>query len=171
MRGRDGDSFRLRVLLALLAAAALSAGVLPPGSLLRLPRGVAGEGAAGRREAARAASLAEWSRLIQVGDQLAREPGSPPPGAGGLTARAAYLLAFHHAQDVADADRMLVAAERVARLGERDLARHLRRVVAETAVSVPPSPPAGRAAEGSEQPKASSAGVDARPDRARHATD
>jgi hypothetical protein len=50
------------------------------------------------------------------------------PGGGRLTSRAAYLLAFHAAQDAASHSRMLIAAARLERLGDRDLARRLRHV-------------------------------------------
>jgi hypothetical protein len=53
-------------------------------------------------------------------------PGHPPP-------RVAWLLAFHDAQDAGDVARMLLAAERLDRLGEPALASHARRVAAEVA--------------------------------------
>ena len=68
----------------------------------------------------------EWARLIAAGDALST--GGAPASRDGvlLTARTAYLLAFHHAQDAADASRMLTAAERLAAVGEHDLAHHAR---------------------------------------------
>lgn len=68
----------------------------------------------------------EWVRLIDAGDALST--GGAPVARDGvlLTARTAYLLAFHHAQDVADASRMLTAAERLEAVGEHDLAHHAR---------------------------------------------
>jgi hypothetical protein len=48
----------------------------------------------------------------------------------------AYLLAFHDAQDREDVARMLLVADRLARLGEAALAAHVReaaRFVARTA--------------------------------------
>ncbi len=79
----------------------------------------------------------EWTRLVAAGDTLARVGGTmdladlgqgEPLSPRGLKARAAYLLAFHVAQDAADVPRMLTAVERLAALGESDLADRLRRV-------------------------------------------
>jgi hypothetical protein len=53
---------------------------------------------------------------------------------GGLSPRAAYLLAFHEAQDALDVPRMLLAAERLERLGETAIAAHLRLVTRRAAV-------------------------------------
>ncbi len=75
----------------------------------------------------------EWTALVATGDRLAATGGTVTTEAGELSARAAYLLAFHHAQDALDVERMLVAAERLDRLGEQDLARHARRVAREVA--------------------------------------
>jgi hypothetical protein len=62
-----------------------------------------------------------------------------------LTARKAYLLAFHEAQDAGDVEHMLAVADRLDAVGEADLARHVRRAadtlleeIGETA----PAPPA-----------------------------
>jgi hypothetical protein len=63
-------------------------------------------------------------------------PDEPPPPAG-LAPRTAALLAFHEAQDAADVPRMLLAAERLERLGEPALGAHVRhvaRAVADDAV-------------------------------------
>jgi hypothetical protein len=92
----------------------------------------------------RSAASDEWARLMAAGDALAAggEPfvGGPP----GLTARAAYLLAFHHAQDAAAVDRMRAAADRLERLGDRPLAAWARCVAGEVAARAPaarcPSP-------------------------------
>lgn len=70
----------------------------------------------------------EWRALVETGDRLAATGGTVATEAGALTARAAYLLAFHHAQDAVDVPRMLAAAARLERLGEADLARHAREV-------------------------------------------
>jgi len=70
----------------------------------------------------------EWVTLIETGDTLATGGGTMAIGRDSLTARTAYLLAFHHAQDREDVPRMLVAAERLERLGEHDLAAHTRHV-------------------------------------------
>jgi hypothetical protein len=72
------------------------------------------------------------------------ETSVPPPGH--LPPRTAWLLAFHEAQDATDVARMLLAAERLDRLGEPDLARHARRVAAEVARELaarPGRPPSG----------------------------
>jgi hypothetical protein len=45
----------------------------------------------------------------------------------------AWLLAFHDAQDAGDVARMLLAAERLDRLGEPALASHPRGVAVEVA--------------------------------------
>src|SRR5215471_13741524 len=53
-----------------------------------------------------------WTVLVQTGDELAAGqltttlPGQP------LTARKAYLLAFHQAQDVGDLEHVLFVADR-----------------------------------------------------------
>ena len=77
----------------------------------------------------------EWTRLIDTGDRLAASGGAEASRWGTLSARAAYLLAFHDAQDATDASRMLVAADRLERLGERRLAAHARHVAAWVALS------------------------------------
>lgn len=82
----------------------------------------------------------EWQRLIESGDALAAGRRTPVVGPAGLSARAAYLLAFHNAQDAADVRRMLAAADRLARLGERDLAHWARHVSRQVAAS--PATPA-----------------------------
>ncbi len=78
----------------------------------------------------------EWAALVATGDRLAGTGGTVTTEAGELSARAAYLLAFHHAQDALDVPRMLRAAERLERLGEADLARHARHVAREVAAEV-----------------------------------
>lgn len=72
----------------------------------------------------------EWQRLIESGDALAAGRRTPVVGSAGLSARAAYLLAFHNAQDAADVRRMLVAADRLDRIGEAAAARHVRQAAA-----------------------------------------
>ncbi len=74
-----------------------------------------------------------WSALIEAGDGAAGGRRAPD----GLSPRAAYLLAFHEAQDRLDVHRMLVAAERLERLGEAALARHVRHVAREAALELP----------------------------------
>jgi hypothetical protein len=44
-----------------------------------------------------------------------------------LTARQAYLLAFHEAQDAADPEHVLAVADRLDAIGETALASHVRR--------------------------------------------
>ncbi len=68
-----------------------------------------------------------WARLVATGDALAA--GAAPSLAAGAppSARTAYLLAFHAAQDTGDLYRMLAAAERLHRVGEEALALHVRR--------------------------------------------
>jgi hypothetical protein len=76
----------------------------------------------------------EWTRLLGVGDTLAQDGGTTavngawPSRSGRVTARSAYLLAFHEAQDAEDVSRILIVADRLARIGEWDLAAHGRQV-------------------------------------------
>lgn len=72
----------------------------------------------------------DWQRLIRIGDALAAGGRPADPEAAGLSARAAYLLAFHHAQDAGDFRRALVAAVRLERIGEAAAARHVRQAAA-----------------------------------------
>ena len=72
----------------------------------------------------------DWTRFVRIGDTLAKVGGTmeaSPRAPRGLTARAAYLLAFHAAQDTMRAERMATATARLDAIGERELARHLRR--------------------------------------------
>ena len=71
-----------------------------------------------------------WRALIEMGDAAASGQVVPD----GLSPRAAYLLAFHEAQDALDVDRMLVAAERLERLGETAVAAHLKLVTRQAAL-------------------------------------
>ena len=74
----------------------------------------------------------EWERLVEIGDTLARVGGTMdagPTGPRGLTARTAYLLAFHHAQDASNVPRMVETVERLEGAGEVELAATLRRAV------------------------------------------
>ncbi|HEV8311336.1 MAG TPA: hypothetical protein VGW35_27065 [Methylomirabilota bacterium] len=76
---------------------------------------------------------APWATLLGAGDaRLAGRISAALP-APGLSARAAYLLAFHAAQDAGDVPGMLAAAERLERLGEPALAAYLRRAAGENA--------------------------------------
>ena len=83
----------------------------------------------------------EWARLIDAGDALST--GGAPVARDGvlLTARTAYLLAFHHAQDAADASRMLTAVERLEAVGEHDLAHHARALGLPPGAGAAPRPP------------------------------
>jgi hypothetical protein len=94
--------------------------------------------ALGPRLGVRSAPPDEWQRLVALGDRFATEPGSSLPARPGqpTTARMAYLLAFHEAQDREDLARIFLAAERLERIGETALAAHVReaaRFVARTA--------------------------------------
>src|SRR5262249_49624277 len=76
----------------------------------------------------------KWTRLIRTADTLARLGDATDAwsrGAAGRAARTAYLLAFHAAQDAMRGDRMAVVAQRLDGLGERELARHVRRASSE----------------------------------------
>jgi len=79
-----------------------------------------------------------------VASAPAARPPDAVPTAAGLTPRTAWLLAFHEAQDAGDVARMLLTAQRLERLGEHDLARHVRHVAREfareAARSAPPAP-------------------------------
>jgi hypothetical protein len=98
----------------------------------------------------------EWERLVALGDRLAAAQSTAVLGGHPVTARAAYLLAFHHAQDREDAGRMLLAGDRLERLGERTLAAHVRQAVR----ALPPAAtPAVRTSGGSGSPGAGSRGA------------
>jgi hypothetical protein len=71
--------------------------------------------------------------FLAAGDRLAVGEAT---GDDGLSARAAYLLAFHEAQDVLDVGGMLVAAARLERIQESALAAHVRRVAADVAAEL-----------------------------------
>jgi hypothetical protein len=68
-----------------------------------------------------------WQQLIDTGDALRASGGRVVKDGVALTARTAYLLAFHAAQDAADVRRMLEAADRLQALGEHHLAELARR--------------------------------------------
>lgn len=84
--------------------------------------------ALGARMGARPPVADEWDRLVALGDRLAAESSGPPrvPPGQPDTARKAYLLAFHEAQDREDVTRVLLVAGRLERLGEAALAAHVR---------------------------------------------
>ncbi len=83
----------------------------------------------------------EWTRLIEIGDRVLASGGSEGRDRADLGPRAAYLLAFHHAQDAADVGRMLLVADRLDRLGEPDLAQHVRLAALEAETTVAALPP------------------------------
>jgi hypothetical protein len=68
-----------------------------------------------------------WTALLGAGDQLATGRLTATLGGQPLTARKAYLLAFHQAQDSGDVEHMLAVADRLEAVGEPDLAAHVRR--------------------------------------------
>jgi len=84
----------------------------------------------------------EWAALVATGDRLAATGGTVTTEAGELSARAAYLLAFHHAQDALDVYRMLLIADRLDQAGEDHLAARLRAMTRHVALNdpVPPLP-------------------------------
>ncbi|HZW90176.1 MAG TPA: hypothetical protein VFF12_13930, partial [Myxococcaceae bacterium] len=58
---------------------------------------------------------------LAAGQLTTTLPGQP------LTARKAYLLAFHQAQDVGDLEHILFVADRLDAAREMELATHVRR--------------------------------------------
>jgi hypothetical protein len=71
-----------------------------------------------------------WTTLLGTGDELALGRLTATLAGQPLTARKAYQLAFHEAQDAGDVEHMLVVADRLDAVGEADLAAHVRRAVA-----------------------------------------
>jgi hypothetical protein len=65
--------------------------------------------------------------LVQAGDELAAGQLAATVGGQSLTARKAYLLAFHQAQDVEDLEHVLFVADRLDAAREPELAAHVRR--------------------------------------------
>ena len=68
-----------------------------------------------------------WTVLVQAGDELAAGQLAATVGGQSLTARKAYLLAFHQAQDVEDLEHVLFVADRLDAAREPELAAHVRR--------------------------------------------
>jgi hypothetical protein len=101
--------------LGMLVAAGLALAVLGPGAVKAPP------------------SAERGATFLAAGDRLAM---GAAPGEDGLSARAAYLLAFHEAQDALDVGGMLVAAARLDRVEESALAAHARRVAADVAAEL-----------------------------------
>jgi hypothetical protein len=75
-----------------------------------------------------------WTALVEVGDELAAGLLSATLAGQPLTARKAYLLAFHQAQDAGDVEHVLAVADRMEAAGDGELADYLRRA-AETLVA------------------------------------
>ena len=68
-----------------------------------------------------------WTTLLGTGDELATGRLTATRGGRTLTARQAYLLAFHQAQDAGDVEHVLAVADRLDAVGESDLAARVRR--------------------------------------------
>ena len=71
-----------------------------------------------------------WTALVGAGDRLAAGHVVATLDGQPLTARKAYLLAFHEAQDAGDVEHVLAVADRLEGAGETDLAAHVRRAAA-----------------------------------------
>ena len=86
-----------------------------------------------------------WTRLVEAADQGGAV--KLPRGHTGtrLTARQAYLLAFHEAQDAADPEHVLAVADRLDAIGEGALAGHIRRAAGTLLVELGARPDADRA--------------------------
>lgn len=67
-----------------------------------------------------------WRALVETGDRLAAGQMTATLAGQPLTARKAYLLAFHQAQDAGDLEHVLAVADRLDSVGEPDLAAHVR---------------------------------------------
>lgn len=85
-----------------------------------------------------------WTALVQAADQGGGAVDLPR-GRGGtrLTARQAYLLAFHEAQDAADPEHVLTVADRLDAIGEGALASRVRRAARRLLVELGAGPDAG----------------------------
>jgi hypothetical protein len=112
----DGRSFLVRRrrgwLIAVAAAVMVALGVAAGA-----PRG-----AVGRPEV--------WTVLVQTGDEVAAGGRMATLAGQPLTARKAYLLAFHEAQDACDLEHVLAVADRLDAADEPDLAAHVRHAAA-----------------------------------------
>ena len=82
-----------------------------------------------------------WTVLVQIGDRLAAGDLSATLNGHVVTARQAYLLAFHSAQDAADIEHVLAVAERLDAAGEPELAAHVRRAADALREELGPYPP------------------------------
>jgi hypothetical protein len=78
-----------------------------------------------------------WTALVRAGDEAVA--GQPTAGRGGhpLTARTAYLLAFHEAQDAEDLEHAFAVADRLHAAREPDLAAHVRRAAEALGAELP----------------------------------
>ena len=86
-----------------------------------------------------------WTRLVEAADQGGGAVELPRGHAGTpLTARQAYLLAFHEAQDAADPEHVLAVADRLDAIGEGALAGHVRRAAGVLLVELGARPDADR---------------------------
>jgi hypothetical protein len=129
-----------------MASAGSRAAVRCPGWLMTVALTVAVGLVLAAGASRRAGQAAEtWTTLLGTGDELAMGRMTATLAGQPLTARKAYLLAFHQAQDAEDVEHMLAVADRLDAVGEADLARHVRRAadtlleeIGETA----PAPPA-----------------------------
>src|SRR5262245_48346907 len=68
-----------------------------------------------------------WTVLVRTGDELTTGQLTTTLAGQPLTARKAYLLAFHEAQDVGDLEHILFVADRLDAAREPELAAHVRR--------------------------------------------
>lgn len=144
--GRRPDPPRIRPLfaLALLVSllGALSVGLLgtPGHPHTRLVATVLMQADGLGASLHRALGLDQWTTYIERGDALSRHRSAAPTRAR-MTPRAAYLLAFHVAQDAGNVPGMLVAADRLARLGEHELAHHAANVALNGTLTASARPP------------------------------
>jgi hypothetical protein len=67
-----------------------------------------------------------WQIMVATGDEIASGQLTATLAGQPLTARKAYLLAFHEAQDAGDLEHILAVADRLEWAGDRDLAAHIR---------------------------------------------
>jgi hypothetical protein len=89
----------------------------------------------GTRDGARDVADA-WTTLVEAADQGDAAAPRWVRGGPGLTARQAYLLAFHEAQDAADPEHVLAVADRLDAIGDGALARHVWRAASSLLVEL-----------------------------------
>jgi hypothetical protein len=85
-----------------------------------------------------------WTRLVEAADQSGAVDLPGDHAGTRLTARQAYLLAFHEAQDAADPEHVLAVADRLDAIGEGALAGHVRRAAGILLVELGARPDADR---------------------------